>query len=472
MQPPLLYGEARRLLQPAAPPRLAHALSRTLLVLGVVSMPLTAAWAQAVSPAEAANQELLRQQERERILRQQQEPAPDVRLERPQAPADLGRLPIDESPCFKIERILLGGDAAEKFQWALAAANRAEAGTDDAAIGRCLGSRGINLVMKRVQNAIVSRGYVTTRVLAEPQDLNAGTLGLTLIPGRIRGIRFAAGTDARATQWNAVPVRPGDPLNLRDIEQALENFKRVPTAEADIQITPAEGLDARPGDSDLVISWKQGFPFRLSVSADDSGTKATGKYQGAVILSYDNLWSLNDLLYFSFNHDLGGGDPGRRGTRGYTAHYSLPFGYWLLGFTASSNRYYQSVAGANQTYLYSGESRNGDIRLSRLIYRDAVRKNHAVAARMDALIEEFHRRYRSGSAAPSHGGLGRWPCASRIHRRKHARPEPRLPPWHRRDERLARTRRSLWRGHVPPRNRHRGRVLEHADCRWRATLAL
>lgn len=55
-------------------------------------------------------------------------------------------------------------------------------------------------------------------------------------------------------------------------------------------------------------------------------------------------------------------------------HYSLPFGYWLLGFTTSRNQYHQSVAGASQTYIYSGESRNSDIKLSRLIYRDAVRK--------------------------------------------------------------------------------------------------
>jgi hemolysin activation/secretion protein len=345
-----------------------------LFALGIASMPLSGAWAQNVSPTDAANQELLRQQERERVLRQQQERAPDVRLERTRAPTALGRLPVDESPCFNIERILLSGDAAEQFQRVLATANRTEDGADDVASGRCLGSRGINLVMKRVQNAIVQRGFVTTRVLAEPQDLSAGTLKLTLIPGRVRGIRFAEGSDARATQWNAVSARPGDLLNLRDIEQALENFKRVPSAEADIQITPADGPDAKPGDSDLVISWKQGFPFRLSLSADDSGSKATGKYQGAVTLSYDHAATLNDLFYVSLNHDLGGGDPGRRGTRGHTAHYSLPFGYWQIGFTTSANRYHQAVAGASQTYLYSGESQNSDIKLSRLVYRDAVRK--------------------------------------------------------------------------------------------------
>ena len=116
-----------------------------------------------------------------------------------------------------------------------------------------MGTAGISVVMKRIQNAIVARGYVTTRVLAKPQDLHSGVLTLTVIPGRIRAIRFAPGTDARATSWpDALAARPGDLLNLRDIEQALENFKRVPTVDADIQIAPADG-DAQPGESDLVI---------------------------------------------------------------------------------------------------------------------------------------------------------------------------------------------------------------------------
>jgi hemolysin activation/secretion protein len=290
-------------------------------------------------------------------------------------PTDHFRLPTKESPCFTIKRILLVGDMAKKFQWALASANRADDGKKDPATNRCLGARGINLVMRRIQNAIVKRGYVTTRVLAKPQNLNNGILELILIPGRIHNIRFASKVDAyNTTKWNTVPTKPGDLFNLRDIEQALENFKRVPTAEADIQIIPSKGTDAKPGDSDLVIKWKQGFPLRLALAVDDSGTRATGKYLGNATISYDNWWALNDLFYFNFNHELGGKDPGKRGTQGYTGHYSLPFGYWLIGFTGSSNRYHQAVMGNNQTYIYSGESQNNEIKLSRLIYRDAVRK--------------------------------------------------------------------------------------------------
>ncbi|MEN5002238.1 POTRA domain-containing protein [Stenotrophomonas indicatrix] len=126
-------------------------------------------------------QELLRQQERERVLREQQESRPDVRLESSQGEQG-ERLPTQEQPCVRIDRIVLDGEGAKDFQWALAAADPRE----DPASGRCLGTEGINVVMKRVQNAIIARGYVTTRVLSAPQDLNTGTLTLSVVPGRFR----------------------------------------------------------------------------------------------------------------------------------------------------------------------------------------------------------------------------------------------------------------------------------------------
>ncbi|MCA3131436.1 MAG: ShlB/FhaC/HecB family hemolysin secretion/activation protein [Betaproteobacteria bacterium] len=326
--------------------------------------------AQTVSPG-AADQEFLRQQERERALREQQQPSADVFLKR-EEPAPTYRL-APEQPCFVIERIQLAGDDSQRFAWSLGAVDTAGDSSADAARGRCLGARGINELMRRVQNAIVARGFVTTRVLAQPQDLSTGMLTLTVLPGRIRAIRFADPPDMRASHWNAIPAKPGDLLNLRDLEQALENFKRVPTIEADLRIVPAEGNNAKPGESDVVIAWKQRFPLRLSLSADDSGIPTTGRYQGYLTLSYDNWWTSSDLFYVSLNRDLANA-AGDGGTNGHIVHYSIPFGYWLLAFSASESRYRQSVVGASQTYLYSGQSRNNDVRLSRIVHRDAMSK--------------------------------------------------------------------------------------------------
>jgi hemolysin activation/secretion protein len=284
------------------------------------------------------------------------------------------------------------------FLWAAEAAHYIEVNVDvntdvdanpraqalDTPIGRCLGSVGINAVMKRVQNAIVAKGYITTRVLAGPQDLTTGELILTVIPGRIREVRFSvpSGDDSTADEsspsistsispptalWNALPRRYDQRLFLRDIEQGLENLKRVPTAEADIQIVPSTASDARPGDSDLVVDWQQGRPLRFNVSLDNAGSESTGKYQGAFTFSYDNPLALNDLFYLSVNNDLGGGLSGPRGTRGNTLYYSIPFGYSLLSLTASDNSYHQTIVGATQNFVYSGESDNIDLTVSRHI---------------------------------------------------------------------------------------------------------
>jgi hemolysin activation/secretion protein len=325
------------------------------------------------------NQQELQRQQQAQQQRQQQERTPDVRLTEPGAALTL-TLPV-ETPCFLIERLQLknGLEAPlPEFDWVVEQLTAPDA---PVFIGQCVGAQGVAWLIERTQKILVDRGFVTSRVLATQQDMSQGTLVLTLIPGRIRAIRLSDPVDPRANLRNALPMQVGDILNLRDIEQALENLKRVPTAEADIQIEPAQGDGAQLGDSDLVVSYRQPFPFRLSVSADDSGTKATGRYQGSVTVSYDNALALNDLFYVTNTNGMGGGDSGPRGTHATTIHYSLPMGYWTLGATSSTSAYYQTVAGLNQSYVYRGTSENNEIKLNRLLMRDGTQKlNLAVRA--------------------------------------------------------------------------------------------
>ena len=344
------------------------------------------AWAQTTPSAPQPFIEEQRQQERERALRAQQERSVDARLPSGGAPAAT-RLPPSETPCFTIQDIVLDGEMADRFQWLLPAAAQvpttdANTTPSDSPIDRCLGTQGINTVLARMQHALVAQGWVTTRVLAAPQDLSPGTLRLTLVPGRIAAIRFADGAASASASslglHTAIPAQPGDLLNLRDIEQGLENLKRLPTADADIQIEPSTdttGRPAQPGESDLVISYRRAFPLRVSLSLDDSGTESTGRTQAGATVAWDGPLGLNDLAYISVNHDAF--NHSHQGTQAQTVHYSVPYGYWLLSTTASRNEYHQRVAGLSQDYVYAGESRNAEVRLSRLLYRDASRKTTA-----------------------------------------------------------------------------------------------
>lgn len=68
-----------------------------------------------------------------------------------------------------------------------------------------------------------------------------------------------------------------------------------------------------------------------------------------------------------------------RSTDSWSAHYSVPLGAWLLGANASSYDYEQTVAGAFENYVYSGSSRNAELRLARMLFRNAHAKTSMYA---------------------------------------------------------------------------------------------
>ena len=223
-----------------------------------------------------------------------------------------------------------------------------------------MGAKGINLLMSTLQNRLVDHGYVTTRVLAPSQDLKSGILRLVIIPGVVRHVRLTPDSDDYIQLYSSFPAHEGSLLDLRDIEQGLENMQRLPGVQADMEIVPGE----QPGESDILITRKQDKYWRLGFSLDDSGTRSTGRYLGGITFSLDNPFSLSDLLYVSATHNFP--HYGGKGSKNYTAHYSVPFGYWQFSVTASDYDYHQTVAGAVEDYQYSGESQNLGMQLSRV----------------------------------------------------------------------------------------------------------
>jgi len=299
-----------------------------------------------------------RQQERERAQRLQNTPNVDIRLKR--ADSALPAYPLNETPCFIIKKVLLKGESSEQFQWALNSVTDAE--------GQCLGGKGIMLVISKVQNSILAKGYVTTRVMAQEQDLSKGILTLTLQPGRISQIRFQEPVSWRGRLWNAVPASSGDILNLRDIEQGLENFKRVPSATADIKIVPG----TEESTSDLLVNWHEGRPVRLTLGLDDSGSKSTGRYLGSATLAVDAPFAQNDLFYANIGEDMFGHGP--YGNQSHALNYFFPVGNWAVSASYNDYTYHQNIPNANEVLSYHGRSENILLTLSRLLFRDQSSK--------------------------------------------------------------------------------------------------
>lgn len=359
-------------------------LGRACLCLFLMCIASNAVAQSSVDLDNESLRQFRQEQERLRQQREQLQPQSDVRLSPLRDPKVPLVFPATETPCFEINSIYLNviNRGSQDWDWLYDYVNDPQ--DSQPALSRCLGAQGVSVIMARLQQALVQKGWTTTRILAPPQDLSSGELRLDILEGVISDIRFAEEYGQRATLFNTIPTHAGQVLNLRDIEQGLENLRRVPTVEADISIEPGQ----EPGQSELLIRHKQAFPLRGLASIDNSGSESTGKYQGAFTLSYDNPLTLSDLFYITLQSELGGKAPGDRGNSGYAVHYSVPWGYSLLSFNNSSTRYHQTIAGAFQDYVYSGTSDQYDAQLSRVLQRDQVGKTTGT-------IRAFHRRSRN-----------------------------------------------------------------------------
>ncbi|WP_255557155.1 ShlB/FhaC/HecB family hemolysin secretion/activation protein [Sodalis sp. dw_96] len=307
----------------------------------------------------------IHQQAQQKALERQLTPkAPDISLSAPPSGRSTLAFPV-EFPCQTIHRVTLEGTEALP-RWL-----RLKDLTEQAP-GHCLGAQGINQLMGALQNRLTDHGWITTRVLAPEQDLRSGTLRLMILPGRVGQVLFTADSPGHAALFNTVPTRNGDLLDLRDIEQGLENLQRLPTVTADVELIPGQ----LAGESDIRIQRSQSRFYRLGTWLDDGGTRATGRYQSGLMLALDNPLSFSDLFYVTLGRDLG--FAGHKNIKTYSAHYSVPFGYWLFSVNGGHYDYTQNVTEIvtrDPHYkLYQGNSGNLSAQAKRVVHRGAGHK--------------------------------------------------------------------------------------------------
>ncbi|HAT6805165.1 TPA: ShlB/FhaC/HecB family hemolysin secretion/activation protein [Citrobacter freundii] len=332
------------------------------LVLPATGLALLFACCSAL--AAPGDEPFILQQQRQQALEEHlTPPVPDVNLSSPVSASGKIIFP-EEQPCFTVHDVTLSGHG-DLPRWLplQRLANQAA--------GQCPGAQGINILMSSLQNRMISHGWTTSRVLAPAQDLKSGHLQLTVVPGSINRVSLTPDSSHYLWLYSAFPAHEGNLLDLRDIEQGLENLQRLPTVQAEMEILPSD----RPGESDIIISRRQSKFWRMGMSLDDSGTTSTGRYQGGLTLSLDNPLALSDLFWFSASHDLQTGR--EKGNQNLSAHWSVPVGYWSFGLTGSDYHYHQTVAGYFEDYRYSGKSQSLTAQLSRVLHRSSAQKTSA-----------------------------------------------------------------------------------------------
>lgn len=240
-------------------------------------------------------------------------------------------------------------------------------------LGQCLMAEEINALLGDLNRWYQRRGWTTTRVYAAEQDISGGELILRVVVGRIEGYRYID-KEADERLAYAFPQERDGYLNLRDLEQGLENLNRVPSQEAKFQLYPGK----EPGTSVVVVEMTEKSRTRWTEMLDNSGNASMGHWRSNTEFAIDNLLGRNDQLAIGYNRNL---DRGTLGStfEGFTANYSFSSGNHLWGTSLAVFRTDFTLPGINQNYLLQTRSKKAGVSYEYLVTRDQSSKFSLIA---------------------------------------------------------------------------------------------
>lgn len=185
--------------------------------------------------------------------------------------------------------------------------------------GTCRTLTELNNLTKELTTLYIDKGYVTSQVYFEPQNMDKGILKIIAMEGKINEI-----TPNEFYINNAFLGQKGKYLNLRELETAIESINRLPSNKATMKLIPANQV----GQTDIQIENKTSNRINGIVSIDNYGSEKTGKIQGNMSLNLDNPLGINDQLSVYLNSTQK--HTKKENSKGHSFVYSFPIGNRLL----------------------------------------------------------------------------------------------------------------------------------------------
>lgn len=304
-------------------------------------------WLYAANPITETGESFIRERERQKELERQKESAERSKaLEPPKT--QKGAKPAEEpGPCFVIKRIQVTGNniiSSSKIHDITAQSE-----------GKCMNKAMINQLLADINKVYFQKGFITSRAYLPPQKIQTGTLKIQIVESTVESVNINEGHwRDRLKLWAAMPVKAGDVLQLRAIEQGIDQINRVSSANASMKLWPGNEI----GTSWINVISNPKDQWRGRVALDNDGSESTGLYRVRFELEADNILALNDswgLFYI-----------GSKDTNAVSFTYGMPFRNFSFYYSYSYSEFLNFISPVVDIY---GQSENQSLRADYMLLR-------------------------------------------------------------------------------------------------------
>ena len=240
--------------------------------------------------------------------------------------------------------------------------------------GHCMGATDIEKLMGDVTRHYIERGFITTRAYLPAQDLSSGKLQLLVVEGRIESLRVEGDPDKRINLSLALPARAGDLLNMRDLEQAIDQINSVSANKVKLDLMPG----SKPGQTVVVFRNKAANAVTFEGSLDNQGSEATGKNSVSGTLTLGGLLGMNENLALTYH--TSSPRTSQAGNESISLGLSIPNGYGTYGVSTSEANYSTGLKTPGGRALVAfGKSTSWNLTAERVVARDQDSRHAMVA---------------------------------------------------------------------------------------------
>jgi len=240
--------------------------------------------------------------------------------------------------------------------------------------GHCMGATDIEKLMGDVTRHYIERGFITTRAYLPAQDLSSGKLQLLVVEGRIESLRVEGDPDKRINLSLALPARAGDLLNMRDLEQAIDQINSVSANKVKLDLMPG----SKPGQTVVVFRNKTANAVTFEGSLDNQGSEATGKNSVSGTLTLGGVLGMNENLALTYR--TSSPRTSQAANESISLGLSVPNGYGTYGVSTSEANYSTGLKtpGGRAMVAY-GKSTSWNLTAERVVARDQDSRHAMVA---------------------------------------------------------------------------------------------
>lgn len=201
-------------------------------------------------------------------------------------------------------------------------------------------------IAEKIKEKYKEKGYLTTTVFIPSQSVETGVVEIRIVEGKMGALKIEGNKYFSSSLLaKYFHIKKNETLNILTAQRDIYRLNR----SSDLEVKAVIAAGEEPQTSDIILKVAEKFPWHVGFTADDMGTRLTGKNRGGFYLRSSNLSGNLDSIFISSSFSFL--------TSGQSISYTLPLNTYGTNFNLDMTYFKMKEGKEFKPFVITGLSR-------------------------------------------------------------------------------------------------------------------